>query len=136
MDKARLVLLLSKQDSSVLLDLLSAAYDEMKHDQRQAVFGRYEEALPPVPVDGKTLLKEVDAFRQASLHGAYYAPFNMNSRNFSYVPEETKEWFERLDDLLEAASELTAQGDHTHAVACFSILYELFDAVVRCNGAG
>lgn len=129
MDKTRLFHWLSKQDSSVLLDLLSAAYDEMKHDQRQAVFGRHNEALPPVAVDGETLLKGVEAFRQASLGRVYYAPFSINSRNFSYIPEETKEWFERLDDLLEASSELTAQGDHTNAVACFNTLYQSIDAM-------
>ncbi|MBI4321454.1 MAG: hypothetical protein HY675_23420 [Chloroflexi bacterium] len=129
MDKIRLFHWLSKQDSSVLLDLLSAAYDELNHDQRQAVFGHHSEAVPPAPVDGETLFKEVRLFRQESLHGAYYAPFNMNSRNFSYVPEETKEWFDRLDDLLDASSELTAQGDHTNAVACFNMLYQLIDAM-------
>lgn len=131
MDKTRLFHWLSQQDTSVLLDLLSAAYDEMKHDQRQAVFGHHDEALPPAPVNAETLMKDVEAFRQASLDGAYYAPFNINSRNFSYIPEETKEWFERLDDLLEGSSELTAQGDHINAVACFNTLYELIDAMER-----
>src|SRR3990172_6774137 len=96
MDRTRLFLSLSKQESSVLLDLLRAAYDQMNHGQRQVVFGRYDDVLPPAPVDGETLLREVGAFRQASLGGAYYAPFNIKSRNYKYLPEKTTEWFERL----------------------------------------
>src|SRR3990172_1569371 len=129
MDKTRLFLFLSQQDSSVLLDLLNTAYDEMDHDKRQAVFGRHNEVMPPAPVEGETLLTDVEEFRRASLDRAYYAPFNMNSRNYMYVPEETKAWFERIDGLLETSSQLTAQGDHPHAVACFGILFELIDAM-------
>ena len=43
------------------------------------------------------------------------------------VPEETEEWFEKMGDYLQDSSRLTEQGDFIHAVACFSILYELID---------
>lgn len=36
-----------------------------------------------------------------------------------------------MGDLLKAGSKLTAQGDHTHAVVCFTMLYELIDAMER-----
>jgi len=129
MDKARLFQFLQTQDSSVLLNLLSAAYDEMNRDQRQAVFGRHARALPPAPVEGEALLNEVEQFRRESLAEVYYAPFDVNSKNWMDVPDETKEWFERIGDLLKASCQLTAQGDHLHAVACFGILYELIDAM-------
>ena len=127
MDKTRLFQFLSNEDSAVLLDVLSAAYDEMKYDQREAVFGRYVEALPPAPVDGEVLLNEVERFRQDSYAEVYYAPFDINSKNWRYVPEETKEWFDRLGDLLQGSAQLTVQGDHLHAAACFGVLYELID---------
>jgi hypothetical protein len=129
MDKSRLFQFLSTQDSSVLLDLLSMAYDEMNHDQRQAVFWRINQTRPPVPVEGERLLAEVEQFHRESLAGVYYEPFDINSKNWTYVPEETKEWFERLGDLLQASSQLTTQGGHLHAVACFGMLYELIDAM-------
>lgn len=129
MDKTRVFKFLSGEDPSVLLDVLSRAYDEMDYDQLQAVFGRYAAELPPAPVDGEVLLDEVERFRQASLAGVYYAPFNINSKNWMHVPEETKEWFGELGDLLKASTQLTAQGDHLHAVACFGVLYELIDAM-------
>jgi hypothetical protein len=129
MDRTQLFQFLSTQDSSVLLDLLSAAYDEMNRDQRQAVFGQRVRTLPPAPVDGKVLLNEIELFRRESLAEVYYAPFDINSKNWMDVPEETEEWFERIGDLLKASCQLTAQGDHLHAVACFGILYELIDAM-------
>jgi hypothetical protein len=129
MDKTRLFQFLSTQDPPFLLDLLSASYDEMNYDQRQAVFWRISQTLPIAPVKGETLLAEVEQFHRESLASAYYEPFDINSKNWTYVPEETKEWFERLGDLLQASAQLTAQGDHLHAVACFGILYELIDAM-------
>jgi hypothetical protein len=131
MDKTQLFEFLSTQDASVLLKLLSAAYDEMNRNQRQAAFGQYAESLPPASVDGETLLDEAKAFQRESQAGVYYAPFDINSKNWTHIPDETNEWFERLGDLLKASCQLTAQGDHLHAAACFGILYELIDAMGR-----
>lgn len=129
MDKTLLFQFLSTQESSILLGLLSTAYDQMNYDHRLAVFGRYARALPSTPVDGEVLLDEVEQFHRESLAGVYYAPFRINSRNWMHIPEETKEWFERLGDLLQASARLTAQGDHLHAVACFDVLYQLIDVM-------
>jgi hypothetical protein len=131
MDKAQLFQFLSTQDVSFLLNLLSTAYDQMNRDQRGWVFGKLVEELPPAPVDGEVLLDEVEEFQRQSLAEVYYEPFEINSKNWMHIPEETEEWFERLGDLLKATRQLTVQGDHLHAVACFSILYELIDALER-----
>lgn len=129
MDRGRLFEALADEEPSVLLDLLEKAYDEMKIDQRNRVFGKYARSLPPEPVDGKALLRQIEGFQDRSLSGYYYAPFDINSKNFMHVPEETKEWFEEMGDYLKASCQLTAQGDHLHAVACFGILYELIEAL-------
>jgi hypothetical protein len=129
MDKVRLFASLSTEDESTLLDLLQSAYDVMTYDQREAVFGRYAEALPPAPVEGATLLEEVELFHDESLAGVYYAPFAINSKNYRHIPDETKVWFRRLGDLLEAGCRLTAQGEHQYAASCFRILYNLIDAM-------
>jgi hypothetical protein len=42
-----------------LLDLLSRAYDQMKHDQRHWVFGKLVEEPWPAQVNGEVLLDEV-----------------------------------------------------------------------------
>jgi hypothetical protein len=129
MDKTRLFEFLSIQDAPFLLGLLNDAYDQMDVDQRRWVFGRLVEELLPAQVDGEILLNRVEDFKRESLAGVYYAPFDINSKNFMHIPEETDEWFERLGDLLKASSQLTAQGGHLHAVTCFGILYELIDAM-------
>ncbi len=64
-----------------------------------------------------------------SMAGVYYAPFKINSKNWSHIPDETREWFDRLGDLLQASAQLTAQGNHLHAVACFGTLYTLIAAM-------
>jgi len=131
MDKAQLFQFLSTQDASFLLNLLSTAYDQMNRDQRRWVFGKLVEKSPPAPVDGEVLLDEVEEFRRQSLAKVYYKPFKINSKNWMHVPEKTEEWFDRLGDLLKATRQLTVRGDHLHAVACFSILYELIGALER-----
>jgi hypothetical protein len=80
-------------------------------------------------VDGEVLLGEIDEFRRESLAGEYYAPFAINSKNWTQVPKETKEWFERLGGLLQVSVQLTTQGDHLYAAACFGFLYELIRAM-------
>jgi len=131
MDKAQLWEYLSSQDAAALLDLLSKAYDEMDRDQRKAVFGRLVRTLPPAPVEGAELLDKVKDFHRESLAGVYYEPFDINSKNWMHIPEGTEEWFERLGDLLKSSAQLTAQGDHLHAVACFGLLYDLVDRMER-----
>lgn len=125
MNKERLFQFLGQQDSSALLELLSKAYDFLSHDDRNNLFGDYVKESPPSEVDGASLLDEIEQFARSSRDGYYYAPFDINSKNFSDVPEETEEWFEKLGDYLQDSCQLTAQGDYQSAVACFAPLYEL-----------
>lgn len=129
MDKSTVFEYLSKQEHAVLLDLLSQAYDQMEHDQRRWVFGKWADSVPPTPVDGESLLAEIEQFQRESLAGAYYAPFNINSKNFSHIPEETEDWFEELSDFLKASTQVSRQGEHLQAVVCFNILYALIDVM-------
>ncbi len=129
MDKERLFALLATQDAPTLLALLSRAYDRMQYDQREEVFGDFDRSAPPVAVEAEALVEEVEAFQRASLAGMYYAPFAINSKNFMHIPDETEEWFDKLGDLLTASVQLSSRGDHMHAAACFSILYELIAAM-------
>ena len=125
MDRHQLFESLAKEAPTVLLKLLERAYEELKIDQRRSVFGKYLSTLPPEPVEGEELLSAIEVFQQSSLAGEYYAPFAINSRNWSYIPEDTKAWFEKLGDYLQASQQLTEQGEHLYAVACFDILYAL-----------
>ena len=63
----------------------------------------------------------------ANLKGVYYALFRINSKNFSHIPEETNEWFEKLADLLKSSTQLSKQNEHVMAIECFKRLYDLVE---------
>jgi hypothetical protein len=129
MDKKQLFAFFKKQAPPVLIEYLETAYEAMSTDQRIEVFGPAIQQAQPLRVNGKTLLKQVEKFQHDSLAGEYYAPFDINSKNFMHVPEETRVWFERLGDLLTESQRLSEQGDHANAVTCFRILYELVEVM-------
>lgn len=129
MDKRRLFEVLKKQNSAILLKLLQAAYDEMNTSQRGRVFGEFAQQSKPSAVEGQKLLKEIKKFHKESFDGVYYAPFDINSKNWTYIPEETEEWFDRIGELLEYSSKLTELGEHSKAVECFNLLFELIEAM-------
>lgn len=131
MNKDRLFQSLSAEDATTLLELLRNAYDFLSYDDRDTLFGQYVREMPPAPVDGESLLANIEHFAAMSRDGFYYAPFMINSKNYMDVPEETEEWFEKLGDFLQDSGQLTAQGDYLHAVACFDLLYELIDEMER-----
>jgi len=129
MNKEHLFAFLKDQKSPALLRFLETAYDVMKTDQRYAVFDKALTKIKPPPVRGRSLLKEVQQFQRDSLAGKYYAPFDINSKNYRHIPEETHAWFERMGDLLAESVRLSQQGDHVQAVACFRILYQLVETM-------
>ncbi len=131
MNKADLFRILREQDRETLLALLQIAYDLLNYDDRRSIFGEYVQEIPPLPVDGETLLAEITQFVTMSRDGYYYAPFQINSKNFMEAPAETEQWFKKLGDLLQDSCQLTAQEAYRHAVACFGLLYELIEEMER-----
>jgi len=127
MNKERLFEYVKTQNQSKLLELLSLAFDTMDTNQRDDVFGKTVKEVPPSPVDGKERLTCIKQFCEKSKAGFYYAPFEVNSKNFSQIPEETDAWFDEISDYLEDSSRLTDQGEHEMAVQCFKLLHELVD---------
>ncbi|MBF0259047.1 MAG: hypothetical protein HQK62_09440 [Desulfamplus sp.] len=130
MKKDNLLQYLEIQDQSKLLDLLSSAFDSMDTNQKHEVFGKLIKEIPPAHVDAEEVLGDIEAFYASSIAGHYYAPFDINSKNFSDIPEETEKWFDEIGDHLEDSSRLSDQGDHEIAVQCFKILHELIDKMV------
>ena len=127
MKKEQLFQYLLSQDISALLKLLDSAYDQMNIEQRGHVFGKTMLEVPPEPVNGDELLDQIEDFSRESLSGYYYVPFNINSKNFMDVPEETEQWFEQIGDFLKASLQLTLHSNHLHATSCFRELYSLID---------
>jgi len=127
MNKKRLFKHLKTQSQSKLLEMLQLAFDTMNTSQRHDVFGETISEVPPSSVDGEEVLATIEEFYEKSVDGYYYAPFDINSKNFSDIPEETDAWFDEISDYLEDSSKLTDQGDHGMAVQCFKLLHKLID---------
>lgn len=125
MNEDALFKVLKRQTKATLLELLDSAYYEMNTQQRRHIFGALMEESKPAKAIARDIKKESEEFYRESIAGIYYAPFNVNSKNFSHVPEETEEWFEKLGDLLQASTHLTKQKEHKSAVESFEILYKL-----------
>lgn len=125
MDKYTFFNYLETKRKDELIKLLSDCYDCMHTEQKTEVFVKLkEESINYMRVNGKVLLKAVKAFKTKSLRGDYYAPFDINSKNFMDVPEKTAMWFEKLAELLMESTQLTKQGNHVNAMQCFEILFE------------
>jgi hypothetical protein len=127
MNKKRIFEYVKTQNQSKLLELLSLAFDTMDTNQRHDVFGITAKEVPPSSVDGKEILTTIEQFYERSMAGYYYAPFDINSKNFSDIPEETDAWFDEISDYLDDSSRLTDQGEHEMAVQCFKLLHDLID---------
>jgi hypothetical protein len=127
MDENELFKVLKRQTKATLLELLYSAYHETNSQQRQNIFSGLMGKAKPEKETPKDIVKESETFYQDSLGGLYYAPFDVNSKNFSDIPKETERWFKKLGDLLQASVQLTKQKDHISAVESFKLLYELIE---------
>src|SRR3954471_23722692 len=103
-DWARISGILKRQKKAALLELLEQAFFEMEPEQQLAVFGELLEKAPPARVDAAMLQEDVAQFERDSLSKCYHQSFNINSKNWNYIPARTREWFDRMGELLKDAS--------------------------------
>ena len=129
MNKEPLFDYLKQQKAEMLAELLETAFDTMNTQQRRDTFSSVVKNLPPAKIVGKKLLAEIKQFHKDSFHALYYAPFDINWKNFRHIPEETEQWCEKMADLLKDSSKLSKQGKHTIACKCFALLYEVIFAM-------
>ena len=126
-DKDQLFVILKRRKKAELLEILDRAFDEMPPKMQRAVFLELIQKSRPAKLDGRSLLEDVEEFHRDSLAGRYYEPFDINSKNFTHIPEGTDEWCDRIADLLKQTMQLTSQGDHAWAVKCFDLLFNLLE---------
>lgn len=117
MDKNTLFDRIKKLNETEKLHLLKNCYDNMNTRQKSEVFGDLKtDFIKNSNLDGKIVLKSVMLFKEESLRGDYYTPFDINSKNFMDVPEDTRMWFEKLAELLLESSRLTELNEHNYAI--------------------
>ncbi|MDQ5920141.1 MAG: hypothetical protein QG673_197 [Pseudomonadota bacterium] len=128
MTKRNLFEYLKEQENELLIDLLQNCYSKMSSQDKCDVFGSLAQMVNQNQVKSQInpeqLLQEIQQFQEDSLNEVYYAPFDMNSKNYMNIPKETDEWFDKIADLLADTMELANQNP-SHAVACFKILFDL-----------
>lgn len=126
-DKQQLRRLILQADRQQLIQYLDACLEEMTIDQLDTVFGDlyYEQVIqklsPPL------VLAQLKKFLADSLAGKYYAPFNMNSQNFNWVPPETDAWYSELSGWLDRSCELVEQGHGRFGKECLDICFQLIE---------
>jgi len=126
-EKSALFLELRSTDRAELLHYLDVAYEAMSPYQRRAIFGEILDQVRLVAFPAESLIAELEKFREDSINGKYYAPFEINSKNFMYKPPETEEWFDRLADFFRSATLLVEKSQYSTAVAAFELIYELIE---------
>lgn len=104
------------------------AWEVMTDAQRQEAFGALQ---PPdiVAMDPQTLLLAIKDFDVRSRKGQYYRQFEMDSKNYTFVPMETQKWFDEIAEYLDAVCVLVEQGEKEIAISCFDILMPLIETM-------
>ena len=129
MNKERCFELISSLKKSELLALLSDAFDTMNTRQRDKVFHSIERQSENLPIKPEVALNAAKVFLEDSLNHVYYAPFDVNSKNFMDTPEETDAWFSKLQEVFASAMQLTKQGYFHVAIEIFEIAHQLVEAM-------
>jgi len=114
-----------------LLQYISESINVMTKSQIDDVFGVLivEQKINKMTPD--EVLSAIEQFSAESLAGKYYAPFDMNSKNFTFIPPETDEWFRDISIWLDRACELVSQNEPDIARKCLAICMELIERTMR-----
>ncbi|MCB9298387.1 MAG: hypothetical protein H6573_00015 [Lewinellaceae bacterium] len=129
LDKHRILEQLATQDKEQLLAWLEAVLIAVDSFQLETLFGDFAREHFVRPLSPGQVLEAIHRFRQDSLAGKYYAPFEMNSKNYNYVPPQTEAWFDELSTWLGRACELAEDGEKEAALEGLSILIELIETM-------
>lgn len=127
LDRQRLLRALSEMDKTELLAYLEATLIAMDPLQVEDVFGelardRFVRALSP-----EAVLEAIRQFQQDSVAGKYYAPFDMDSKNYNDVPLQTEAWFNEMSAWLNRVCDLAESGEIQSAKEGFRLLFKLLD---------
>lgn len=90
MEESKIFDYLKIQDKEVLIELLENIYDDMSFEQKDNNFGHIIQNTTLIKgAEYEDLLSEVEVFHELSLDQHYYTPFNINSKNYRNIPEDT-----------------------------------------------
>lgn len=126
-NEKKLFQLLMKLKKVELIDYLKISFSEMNDKQKRHVFRDFYDETTNSDRTPQKLYSDIKSFYKRSNDGAYYVPFNINSQNYMYVPNETDEWFSELSKYLDESSKLVKVNMFDLANRCFEKLYDLIE---------
>lgn len=104
---------------------MGAAWETMTEMQRRSVFGDLYEQLMFESLTPLEHFEAIEVFYNDSIAKKYYAPFDMNSKNFNHIPAKTDIWFDTISGLLDRTCDWVNKGEKDIAVKSFKLLFEL-----------
>ncbi|MEO1447637.1 MAG: hypothetical protein AAFV46_15640 [Cyanobacteria bacterium J06635_11] len=118
-------------DQEELLILIDRAIELIAPDQLPQLLKDVLplDALPREALTNKALLKDIEAFRDDSLAGMYYEAFRVNSRNFMDMSEETTNWIDAFEQLINRCIKQCQDGEYVQTQKAFKILFDLLDEI-------
>lgn len=118
-------------DTDELLILLDRALELIKPDQLpQLLKGILPlDSLQDGELTTQAILEDVEAFRDDSLAGLYYEAFNVNSRNFMEMSQETTNWIDHFERLINRCITQCRDGEYVQTQKAFKILFNLLDEI-------
>ena len=114
---------LKKQTKEQLISLLLESYEVLNKPQRNRFFETIYDKVKTPKFNAQNIHEEILKFYKESITGKYYAPFDINSKNFSDIPEETELWCDLLAKHFTNALELFDREEYEMATECFDKLY-------------
>lgn len=73
------------------------------------------------------------AFEERSQSGAYYKPFFLDAKSFTYVPPETELWFAEISRWLDYGAAQALSGNKHHAFNILGRCIQLLDDIANDN---
>jgi len=125
MKKDEIFARIKKMKKEELIALLEIAFVDSDRKQQRNIFGKIQEEILSKTETSKTLEKEIDRFIEESINRKYYAPFNINSKNWTHIPYETEDWFSKIGKYLDRTAKLVKDKEYELTIRCSEKLYEL-----------
>ncbi len=116
---------LSGLNKDALLAYIDSAWENMTEMQRRDVFGEINNQFMFESLTSKEHLEAIEIFFNDSIKKKYYEEFDMNSKNYTYIPEKTKIWFDIISGLLDRTCQWAFKGEKEIAMQSFKRLFEL-----------
>jgi hypothetical protein len=126
-DREKVRVLLERVDTDDLRELVHRAADLLSATQITTWLEGHTSAdeLRRDARAGGALLAKVSAFHAASVRGAHYESFNVNSKNFMEQSRGTRTWIAECRRLFGQCATAAGKGRHREARDAFELLFDL-----------